>query len=147
KTLTLSDSLGYFSLERQQVPETLTVSHIGYLTQEIGLSLGETGVVLIVLKPATAVIDEVEVSTGYQYIPKERATGAFSHIDNQLFNEQVSSDVISRLEAVSNGLDIARTTTLGATDMGIRIRGLSTLSTGTVRNPLIILDNFPYEGD
>lgn len=143
--LAISDSLGYFMLKRP-TPKRLTASHVAFNEREFNIGLEEEGLVTITMQPITALLEEVEVSTGFQQIPKERATGAFSHIDNETFHEQVTTDVLSRLEAVANGLDIARTTALGP-EMGIRIRGISTFTSGSIRNPLIILDDFPYDGD
>lgn len=143
--LAISDSLGNFILQ-QPLPESVFASHIAYRSEIYKIGAGTAGPIAIVMSPVSAMMDVVEVSTGIQRIPKERATGAFSHIDNATFNEQVGPDVLSRLEAVANGLSIERVASTGS-EMGIRIRGLSTLSTGAIRDPLIILDNFPYEGD
>jgi len=88
-------------------------------------------------------MEEVQINTGYQALPKERATGSFEKIDNRLFNQQVSTSIISRLEFITNGLQFDRKTTQLST--GITIRGLSTIR--GPKAPLIILDNFPYDGD
>src|SRR5690606_7350082 len=63
------------------------------------------------------------------------------HIDNQLFNQQVGADVISRLEAIGNGVSVNRNSVAPK----LMVRGLSTINGPA--EPLIILDNFPYEGD
>ena len=47
---------------------------------------------------------EVVVNTGYQSIPKERATGSFVFVDNELLNRRVAPDIISKLEGIANGL-------------------------------------------
>src|SRR5690606_41336729 len=49
-------------------------------------------------------IDEVLVSTGYQNIPKERSTCSFELIDNELLNRSVGTDILSRIENVSNSV-------------------------------------------
>lgn len=85
-------------------------------------------------------LPEVVVQTGYQSVPKERATGSFTQIDNKLFNQQTSTDVLSRLEAIASSVMVDR-----KTGVGMMIRGLSTLSGD--KSPLIVLDQFPYEGD
>lgn len=143
-TLAVSDTLGYFMLTRP-LPERVLISHISFGDKSFIIDSEVKGLVPLVLDDVFQRIDEVEISTGFQRIPKERATGSFAFVDNQTFNEQVSSDVLSRLEAVANGLSVHHMS--GSTELGIRIRGQSTFSTGAIRNPLIILDNFPYEGD
>lgn len=142
--LAITDSLGHFTL-RRPLPETLTISHISFKEQEFAIDPRQQGPFSFVLEPLIASIEEVDISTGYQQVPKERATGAFSFIDNETFNEQISTDVLSRLEAVANGLNVDRLSQ--DNDLGIRIRGQSTFSGGSMKDPLIILDNFPFEGD
>lgn len=88
------------------------------------------------------------VSTGYYDVPKERATGSFTLIDNELFNRSTGGDVLSRLEGITNGLVFNRNNLSGENIGGqpeIRVRGLSTILGNS--NPLIVIDNFPYEGD
>src|SRR5690606_36831105 len=45
----------------------------------------------------TITIEEVQVNTGYQRLPKERATGSFVQIDNELLNRSVSTHLLERL--------------------------------------------------
>lgn len=87
-------------------------------------------------------IEEVVVSTGYQKIHKERATGSFSVVDKKLLDKQVSVNILDKLETAANAIAIDK----GTGESGqMMIRGLSTIK--GLRSPLIILDNFPYEGN
>lgn len=90
----------------------------------------------------TILLEEVQVSTGLQRIPKERATGSFAHISEERFNQQVSTDIMSRLEAVASGYLLERPAMGSPRPL---IRGVGTLLGPTA--PLIILDNFPFEGN
>lgn len=96
----------------------------------------------VILHSIDSKLNEVMVSTGYQTLPKERATGSFTVINNQKLNEQVSTDILSKLESITSGLTFNRTTTQTPS---ISIRGLSTINGPT--SPLIVVDNFPYDGD
>ncbi|MBB5436934.1 TonB-linked SusC/RagA family outer membrane protein [Pedobacter sp. AK017] len=87
-------------------------------------------------------LQEVSVSTGYQKIPKERATGSFAIVTNKDFNRRLSTDVLSRLDGMVSGLTF-NTNTSKTND--ISIRGMSTIFSNT--QPLIVVDNFPYDGD
>lgn len=87
-------------------------------------------------------LQEVTVSTGYQKIPKERATGSFVQVEKKEFNRRVSTDVLSRLDGIVSGLTF-NTNTGKSND--ISIRGMSTIFSNT--QPLIVVDNFPYDGD
>lgn len=86
-------------------------------------------------------LEALVVSTGYQQIPRERVTGAFALVDNELLNRRVSGDVLSRLEDAVPGLVFNRR--FGPNDLSIR--GRNTISGDG--QPLIIVDNFPFEGD
>jgi TonB-dependent SusC/RagA subfamily outer membrane receptor len=81
-------------------------------------------------------LGEVIVSTGYQELPKERATGSFVAVDKALLNRSVSTDIVGRLRDVVPGLSF---NTLGTR---ISIRGQSTLFSNA--QPLIVVDGFPY---
>lgn len=92
----------------------------------------------------TIAIEEVEINTGYQRIPKERATGSFVFVDSALFNRAFSTDVLSRLEGVVSGLLFNRVHDR-PDDIDMTLRGPGTFQAAD--QPLIILDNFEYQGD
>ena len=97
----------------------------------------------ILLEETTRSLDSVVVSTGYQRIPKERSTGSFGLVNNELINRSVSSSVLTRIENITPGVlfnkgDAANTDVL-------LIRGRSTIYANAA--PLIVVDNFPYDGD
>lgn len=145
-SLTVTDEHGAFRLTGSRLPDTLVVRHVGYITELVALDTSNVQLVLY-LERQKKEIEEVVINTGYQTIPKERATGSYTHIANELFNRSVSTDLISRLEGIANGLAYTLPSTRGAPSNhpDIRIRGLSTIDGET--KPLIVVDNFPYEGD
>jgi TonB-linked SusC/RagA family outer membrane protein len=123
--------------------DTLIITAIGYETKRLPIQHLKFNIQHnITLFKKSTTLSEVTISTGYQEIPKERATGSFSTLDNKLLNQQVSPGIISRLEAIANSLSVDRIT--GNTGR-LQVRGLSTII--GPRDPLIVLDNFPYEGD
>lgn len=134
---------GGFTLPIPRAADTLLVSFVGYVNQYLPVKAGETGPLRITLKTDPNALEEVVVSTGYYQIPRERATGAFAHVDNSLINRSVSTNILQRLEGVVNGVQFVEPQASDAS--GIRIRGLSTIHGDT--RPLIVVDNFPYEGD
>lgn len=143
--VTYSDEHGQFSIAAE-AGDQVSVSFIGYqpvmFTVREGMPFQS-----IRLKPATAVIAEVAVvSTGYQNLPKERATGSFAQLNNELVSRRVSTDIVSRLEVITPGLLFNRNTSAssrGNTD--ISIKGTNTLFSNS--QPLIVLDGFPFDGD
>jgi len=140
---TTTDRDGYFLLRNVPEDGQLEVTYVGHATTSLKPA---ADIGIVVLKAVQSELEEVEVmvNTGYQTLPRERATGSFVQIDNDLFNQQTGSNVLERLEAITSGLMVDRhaTTTSGN---GIRIRGLSTIS--GPKDVLVIVDNFPYEGD
>src|SRR5690606_14182674 len=94
----------------------------------------------------TLAIEEVQVNTGYQRIPKERATGSFAQPLEHVFKSRISTDILSRLDGITSGLVFNANT--GNTINGsydINVRGRSTINAND--QPLIVVDNFPYYGD
>lgn len=116
----------------------LSIKMLGYEPQDIEVN-GNIGD--IHLTPTNIVMETADViNTGYQSIPKERAVGSFSTVSNELLNQQVSTDIISRLPNVANSVMMDQSGYTGQ----IMVRGLSTIS--GPKDPLIVVDNFPYEG-
>lgn len=143
KTKALSTNTGVFTISITTLPDTLLVTHVSYGSRYEPLNTLTTQL-SIPLTPITANLESVTVSTGYQTIPRERATGAFAHINNQLLNRRVSTNIIDRLDGITPGLLFNRTS---QADEKFSIRGRSTLLSATAATPLIVLDNFPYEGN
>lgn len=138
-----SNADGVFTLKNVEEGATLEITIIGYEPKELkaAKNLGNIRLNLFVGK-----LDEVNVvSTGYQQLPKERATGSFTLVDSALINRRVGANILDRLEGVTNGVTFNRGIRTVANTPEISVRGRSTISSNP--NPLIILDNFPYDGD
>lgn len=146
-TQMISSGNGTFRMEAASNIDTLVISHIGYLTQEIAInSLTSLSSVNIILQKDARALQEVIINTGFQQLPKERATGSFDLIDNKTLNLQTGSTILSRLNGVASGVLFDDTKNKSVNrKLGINVRGLSTINGS--QDPLIILDNFPYEGD
>ncbi|MBB6237529.1 TonB-linked SusC/RagA family outer membrane protein [Pedobacter sp. AK013] len=138
----LTDSAGKVLMPGYTGAYTVEAGHMGYEKAVVKVSLPLKASIKIYLQPAVHLLDEVQVHTGYQVLPKERSTGSFTTLDNKLLAQQVGPNIISRLEAISSGLIVDRSTNGGGRLM---IRGLSSIQ--GPKAPLVILDNFPYEGD
>jgi len=135
---TMADINGFFSLSDFKLTDTLIITAVGYeTTTEV---YNGQPLITIVLKRKITDLGEVIVNTGYQYIPKERSTGSFEKLDKELLNRSVSNDWLSRLEGVSSVFFDNRDQVADK----ISIRGRSTIFANA--SPLIVLDNFPYEG-
>lgn len=139
----VTDGAGWFQLEIEPGEHLLQLNMLGYRPQEMGVVVPIEDPLIFVMEQESFGLDEVEVlSTGYQQLPRERATGSFVHVDQDLVDRRVSTGILERLEDVTSGLIFNRT---GGTGDRINIRGRSTFHANS--QPLIIVDNFPYDGD
>ncbi|TJZ61783.1 hypothetical protein FAZ15_04505 [Sphingobacterium olei] len=138
-----TDTEGKFAILVDKPNGTIIIKHIGFAEQSFAYD--ETTTILeIGLQPAENEIEEVEVvNTGYQRLKRSNATGSFVIIDSTLLQLNVSGSMTERLRFVSPSFLVE---SRGDNDQRIQIRGMYALRED-VAKPLIILDNFPYEGD
>lgn len=145
-----TDHRGRFFMQNVAEDAMLVISYIGYETLEI---IASENIGIIKLDVKAGQLEEVNVSTGYQTLDRSKTTGSFVQIDNQLLNRGVASNLMDRLKDLVPGMYQGErliplrqiTTSPTFKNSGISIRGRSTLNSST--EPLIVLDNFPYEGD
>lgn len=142
KIRAMTNENGIFSISLPETKAKLKISGGGYETQEIDLSLPLPKQLSITLNSKIKDIEEIMVNTGYQKVPKDRSTGSFSTVSSELLSKQVTTSIIEKLPALANGIMLDNATT---DTPQLMVRGLSTLQ--GPKNPLIILDDFPYEGD
>lgn len=142
--ITTTDTEGrfYFSIGGSMV-DTIEISYMGYDTQILPLPSKPDKPLEIFLRKHVSSLAEVVINTGYYDVPKERATGSFTHIDNELLNRSVGPNILQRLEGISPGVQFVNANGTSASD--IRVRGIATIESD--ETPLIVVDNFPYEGD
>lgn len=137
---TATDSAGRFVLRGIADQAVIVFSHLNYGREVLAASALRQQGGNVRLTPKANELEQVTVSTGYQKIPQERATGSFVQVNQRLLNRRVSTDILSRLADVTPGLIFNR---VGPST--ISIRGQSTISANA--SPLIVIDNFPYDGD
>ena len=142
KKQTRTDKNGTFTITIDKSSGRLLIKHIGYKEQSVAYDKTST-LIKVRLEANETQIEEVEVvSTGYQKLPKERATGSFEFVNNEALNQTISGNIIDRIELQVPGLLVDRNE--GAPDKFL-IRGRSSIYADV--QPLIVLDGFPYDGD
>lgn len=142
---TVADMEGKFVLALPPGGHVLVFSSIGYVAQEVPVNVPLEGSspLVVRLAPDEVQLGAVEVlSTGFQEIPRERATGSFVQVDRKMVNRRVSSNLLDRLEDVTPSLIFNRDRPDQANN--ISIRGTATIFSDT--RPLVVIDNFPYDG-
>ena len=139
---TFTDESGNFSIDIDGKTTTLHISHASYLPVTIAVDATLSSPLSIALHENIEELDSLTIiSTGYQSLSKETATGSFVHIDNKTLNLQTGPGIINRLNGVTSGVLFENK----LDNNGYSIRGLSTIN--GPKAPLIVVDNFPYEGD
>jgi TonB-linked SusC/RagA family outer membrane protein len=144
KTFVQSNENGEFNIPMDSTRATLVIGSINYERAELTLGAGRDTVVE--LKERVIALSGVTVlHTGYQNIPRERATGSFAPIDYNLVNRNTSPNILDRLDGITPSLIFTKNSIFGTNQPSFSIRGRSTIFANP--EPLIVVDNFPYTGD
>ena len=145
EVLAISGADGKFQII-SDIQDSIWISSVGYRAKKVAINKTNLQVTLI---PHSVLMDEVEISTGYYSLPKERATGSFDFIDNTLIQRSTSSSILDRLEDITPSLQFDKRRVGQITGdnerVAMRLRGANTIYADG--SPLIVLDNFPYDGD
>ncbi len=138
---TVSDVNGNFSLDITNRTNSLEVSFIGYITQEIPIN--ERSFFTIVLQEDVQSLDELVV-VGYQTLRKTDLTGAISSVRANELNLTTPSMGQSMVGKVS-GVQISQVS--GAPYVGTKIRVRGTASINASSDPLYVIDGYPSNED
>lgn len=137
--------------------DTLVYNYLGFKQKEIVVT--NKPVINVTMQEDFSELDAVTiVSTGYQKISKERATGSYSVLNSEDLAKVPTNNVINRLEGQVAGLQVElydsdntfvygnlSGSVEGNTSYNFRIRGQSTYEAEDM--PLIIVDGVPTELD
>ncbi|MBL1407193.1 SusC/RagA family TonB-linked outer membrane protein [Sphingobacterium faecale] len=141
RTGVTTSSDGRYTLRLREPVEALVFTYMGMEPQR--RVIGKSRQINVFMGDAVNQLEEVEVvSTGYQKISKERATGSFSQITAKELKEVPSINIMERIEGMVPGMQIdLRNNT-------IQIRGANSFGTdsdplGNSKKPLIVIDGFP----
>lgn len=141
---TITNDEGAYAINATE-NEVLVFSFLGYTSQE--QPIGNLAQIDVKMIEQQAELSEVAiVSTGYQSIPSERATGSFVLIDSTLLSRSVTTNILERLDGVTSSVQFNKNSKgIGYNGSEFSIRGRSTINGDA--EPLIVLDNFPFIGD
>ena len=144
---TTSDAKGHFLISG--ITKNVILVFTGIHTESVEISSGSSGNMEVTLKFKATYMQDVlvEANTGYQTAKPNEINSSLVVIDNKTLNQQVGTNILKRLENVTSGLlfDNNKLIRGQVKNDNISIRGLSTINASL--SPLIILDNFIYEGD
>ncbi len=136
----ITDFDGNFEL-RMPSNATLTISFVGYQTQEIPVE-GKT-TINVVLYEDTKILDEVVV-IGYGTARQSDVTGSIASIRGDKIREVPATNVTYALQSRIAGVEMSQTSSQPGSTTQIRIRGTRSLTASN--DPLIVLDGIPFGG-
>lgn len=141
-TGTISDISGNFTLNIPAGKSTLTVSCIGYKTQEISLKSGQK-VVKVIMKEDSELIDEVVV-VGYGTMKKSDLSGASVSVGEDKLKGSIITNLDQSLQGRAAGVTSVMTSGAPGSSVSIRVRGQSTINSNA--EPLYVIDGVPVQG-
>jgi TonB-linked SusC/RagA family outer membrane protein len=132
---------GRFSIQAATGLQTLVFSFVGMQTSELPVAEGISNVTFVMKRSEASLDEVVVVSTGYQTLPKERATGSFGTVSREQLDKP-ATNIASRIIGTNAGVQALRMDEEG--NPFFQIRGLSTLYAN--QEPLVVVDGFPIQG-
>lgn len=135
---TVTDLDGEFEIQAS-TGETLVVSYIGYLAQEIVIAAQQSSLE-VTLQPSMEDLSEVVVM-GYGSQRRADITSAVSVIDMDAIGDVPVSNASRLLQGQAAGVQVRQTTGTPGQDMEVTIRGIGSLGAGSA--PLYVIDGFP----
>ncbi|WP_203257148.1 SusC/RagA family TonB-linked outer membrane protein [Hyunsoonleella ulvae] len=136
-----TDFDGNFKINASQ-GDILVFSYLGFASKE--LLLGAETNYTITMTPSVEQLEGVEiVSTGYQKISKERATGSFAVIDSKVLDRKIEQNIISKIAGEAPGVQFDPFIQ-EKNSIGLVIRGRSSINATT--EPLVVVDGFAIPG-
>ncbi|MFR9579585.1 MAG: TonB-dependent receptor [Rikenellaceae bacterium] len=140
---TMTDAEGNFTLPGVSANSVLTVSYIGFETQELTVQANKN-FYQFKLAEDKNLIDEVVV-VGYGEMRKKEVTGAVVRVDAESISKLTTSDVGGALQGQISGVNVQTSSGEPGSTANIIIRGVSSVSGGN--DPLYVVDGVPYESD
>lgn len=131
---TVSDIDGKFTLNNVQVPVTLQVSYIGYISKDV--TSDGNAPLNIILHENKEILDEVVV-IGYGTQKKVNLTGAVSTISAKEINKRPVVSAANALQGLDPSVNLNMGTGSPESTYSIDIRGAVSINSGT---PLVLAD-------
>jgi TonB-linked SusC/RagA family outer membrane protein len=143
-----TDIDGNYALKISNPNHKVSISYIGYKTEEVELKGKTTLNLAIEANSANSLNDVVVVGgrrtdNGNLSVSDKNLTIATVKIQAKDLEELGAASIDQALQGRLSGVDITSTSGDPGAGMSIRIRGTSSINAGT--NPLIVVDGMPYE--
>lgn len=132
---TTTDANGNFSLTVPSNANTLIVSSVGFLAQEVNIA-GQTSVT-VSLQTAAGNLNEIVV-TGYGTTRRRDVTGSIAKINERDLNQGPITNPLQQIAGRAAGVTINQAGSEPGVAPSIRIRGITSLGGGN--DPLVVVD-------
>lgn len=136
-----TDANGKYELNVPANAEVLTVSFIGFVTQD--LSIAGRSVIDVVMESESKQIEEVMV-VAYGTATKKSFTGAASVVNSEKIEKIQASSVTKALEGLAPGVQVSGSSGQPGSGASIRIRGIGSVNASSA--PLYVVDGVPFDG-
>jgi TonB-linked SusC/RagA family outer membrane protein len=136
-----TDFDGKFEIDAS-IGDVLVFSYLGYSETEIEID-DRTSYEVIMTSSNFELAGVELVSTGYQKISKERATGSIATIDNNILERKIDQNIISKIIGEAPGVQFDPFIQ-EKNNIGLVIRGRSSINATT--EPLVVVDGFAIPG-
>ncbi len=135
---TITDFDGHFTITVQNSSSILTVSYVGYITQDI--TVNNQSNLQIVLKEDNEQLEEVVV-IGYGIQKKSDLTGAISQVSSKDLARQPSPSLGAALQGRATGLQVVSSGAPGS-NVSMKVRGIGSINNS---DPLLVIDGVPTD--
>jgi TonB-dependent starch-binding outer membrane protein SusC len=143
----VTDIAGNFVLKVPSGTNSVEVSFIGYLSEEV--ELNDRMEILVSLSPDIAALGEVMV-IGYREVERKDATGSVASMNSEMIGRANKVDAFQSLQGQLAGVDIQSAGNKPGSGFYIRIRGNNTVNSSEAiadggyspgQNPLFVVDD------
>ncbi|WP_442591317.1 SusC/RagA family TonB-linked outer membrane protein [Pedobacter sp. AW31-3R] len=138
----LTSNQGLFTINAAGTA-TLTISAIGYITQEIAVN--NRKYIEVKLADNNETLQEIVINGAYGTANKSTYTGSATVVSAAKIQSTQPTNISQALQGMSPGVQVLNTNGAPGSNGEITIRGLS--SVGGNNSPLYVLDGMPYNGD
>lgn len=130
---------GSFSIDVPQTTKSLTISFVGYESQQV--TIGNATNVGVQLSVATQKEEEV-ILVGYVKRKKKDEAGAITVVKGSDIADQPNASLDKALQGAAAGVTVQANNGIPGGNIRINIRGIS--SFGSASSPLFVIDGIPF---
>lgn len=135
---TVTDLEGNFSLEIPEDVNTLLVSYIGYVPEEVTIN-NRSNITITLIQDITQLQELVVV--GYGATSRKFVSSSISQIDSEDFDDVIKTSLDAALQGKTTGVQINSNSGTPGAALSVEIRGANSISAGT--QPLYVIDGIP----